>query len=78
MHPVVHRSYAAAIGYCFGGQCVLEMVRNGDSIQGAASFHGVLQSTPLKEPLNFGTGRFSFQPLPGKKENVSICINTRI
>jgi hypothetical protein len=30
-HPAVHPDFAAAIGYCFGGQCVLEMgkcVRN--------------------------------------------------
>mmetsp|Transcript_9269 Transcript_9269/g.10682 ORF Transcript_9269/g.10682 Transcript_9269/m.10682 type:complete len:157 (-) Transcript_9269:14-484(-) len=43
------------------------MVRNGDDIQGAVSFHGVLQSVPLKEPLDFASGkRFGFQPL---KEN---------
>jgi len=29
-HRAVHPTHAAAIGYCFGGQCVLEMVRNGD------------------------------------------------
>lgn len=49
------------------------MVRNGDDIQGAVSFHGVLQSVPLKEPLDFASGkRFGFQPLKGKQ--VLYCI----
>eukprot|EP00732_Lithocolla_globosa_P002825 Lithocolla_globosa_v1_NODE_1989_length_2226_cov_3.643943.p1 type:complete len:317 gc:universal NODE_1989_length_2226_cov_3.643943:1036-1986(+) len=51
-HPRVHPVYAAAIGYCFGGQCVLELVRGGYQVQGVVSFHGILQSKPnniLKE-----------------------------
>jgi len=55
-HPAVHQKYAAALGYCFGGQCCLEMVRNGDDLQGVISFHGLLQSRPLKEPLEFQHG----------------------
>ena len=31
----------AAIGYCFGGKCVLDMARAGLPILGAVSFHGV-------------------------------------
>ena len=46
-HPSVHPDFAAAIGYCFGGQCVLEMVRAGYDLQGVVSFHGILQSEPL-------------------------------
>eukprot|EP00999_Lentomonas_sp_LEN2_P002635 NODE_512_length_1410_cov_96.604053_g478_i0.p1 GENE.NODE_512_length_1410_cov_96.604053_g478_i0~~NODE_512_length_1410_cov_96.604053_g478_i0.p1 ORF type:complete len:318 (-),score=40.88 NODE_512_length_1410_cov_96.604053_g478_i0:24-977(-) len=45
-HAAVHPRYAAAIGYCFGGQCVLEMVRGGFDVQGVVSFHGILQSKP--------------------------------
>eukprot|EP00041_Stephanoeca_diplocostata_P020473 m.460018 g.460018 ORF g.460018 m.460018 type:complete len:529 (+) comp21587_c0_seq2:251-1837(+) len=45
-HPAVHPTHAAAIGYCFGGQGVLEMVRNGDELDGIVSFHGLLQSNP--------------------------------
>ena len=45
-HPAVHPSLAAAIGYCFGGQCCLDMVRNGDDLQGVVSLHGLLQSEP--------------------------------
>lgn len=59
-HPSAHPTFAAAIGYCFGGQCCLEQVRAGDDIQGMVSFHGVLQSDPLAnatEPWQEGRGR---------------------
>lgn len=52
-HPAVHPTHAAAIGYCFGGQCILEMVRGGCTLDGIVSFHGILQSNPsnlLQEP----------------------------
>lgn len=32
---------AAAIGFCFGGKCVLDMARAGLAIRGGVSFHGV-------------------------------------
>jgi dienelactone hydrolase len=32
----------AAIGYCFGGLCVLDLARTGASFQAAVSFHGLL------------------------------------
>lgn len=32
---------AAAIGFCFGGKCVLDMARAGLGIRGGVSFHGV-------------------------------------
>jgi dienelactone hydrolase len=32
----------AALGYCFGGQCVLEFARSGADIRAVASFHGIL------------------------------------
>ncbi len=31
----------AAIGFCFGGKCVLDMARSGLDIRGGVSFHGV-------------------------------------
>ena len=31
----------AAIGYCFGGLCVLDLARSGQAIVGGVSFHGV-------------------------------------
>jgi len=45
-HPAVHPDLAAGIGYCFGGQCLLELVRMGADVQGVVSFHGLLQSEP--------------------------------
>ncbi|MEQ1496018.1 MAG: dienelactone hydrolase family protein [Novosphingobium sp.] len=48
---------AVAIGYCFGGQCAIDMVRSGADILGAISFHGVLDApdypivTPAKAKL---------------------------
>jgi len=32
----------AAIGYCFGGLCVLDLARTGAELQGIISFHGLL------------------------------------
>lgn len=32
----------AAIGYCFGGLCVLDLARTGDDLRGVVSFHGLL------------------------------------
>jgi dienelactone hydrolase len=32
----------AAIGFCFGGLCVLDLARTGIDIQGVVSFHGLL------------------------------------
>ena len=45
-HAAVHPTKAAAIGYCFGGQCCLEMVRGGADLDAIVTFHGVLQSRP--------------------------------
>jgi dienelactone hydrolase len=35
----------AAIGYCFGGQCVLELARSGADVQAVVSFHGILTTS---------------------------------
>ena len=35
----------AAIGYCFGGGCVLELARSGADVAGVVSFHGALSTT---------------------------------
>jgi dienelactone hydrolase len=37
----------AAIGYCFGGLCVLDLARSGAPISGVASFHGLFDSPDL-------------------------------
>ncbi len=36
-----------AIGYCFGGQCALDLVRSGADIAGVASFHGLFDPPGL-------------------------------
>lgn len=40
---VVDCNRIAAIGYCFGGLCVLDLARAGASVRGVASFHGLLK-----------------------------------
>ena len=39
--PEVDNDRIAAIGYCFGGLCVLDLARIGTDINGVASFHGL-------------------------------------
>lgn len=43
--PFVDASRIAAIGYCFGGQCVLELARSGADVKAVVSYHGLL-TTP--------------------------------
>lgn len=40
----VDSSRIAAIGFCFGGLCVLDLARSGVELAGAVSFHGMLNS----------------------------------
>src|ERR671913_1259293 len=41
-----------AIGYCFGGQCALDLARSGAEIAGVASFHGLLDPPGLpRQPI---------------------------
>jgi len=37
----VDGSRVAAIGFCFGGLCVLDLARTGAALDGVASFHGI-------------------------------------
>ena len=39
--PEVDASRVAAIGYCFGGLCVLDLARIGADVSGVVSFHGL-------------------------------------
>ncbi|MGE5893538.1 MAG: dienelactone hydrolase family protein [bacterium] len=41
-NPTVDPNRIAAIGYCFGGGVVLQMVRDGVDLRGVVSFHGSL------------------------------------
>ena len=48
----VDPSGIAAIGFCFGGQCVLDLARTGTDIAGVASFHGLFDPPGLpRQPI---------------------------
>ena len=36
----------AAIGFCFGGLCVLDLARSGAALKAVVSFHGILKDAP--------------------------------
>lgn len=40
--PEVDPGRVAAIGFCFGGLCVLDLARSGADLRGVVSFHGLL------------------------------------
>lgn len=40
--PEVASKNVAAVGFCFGGLCVLDMARSGADVKGVVSFHGLL------------------------------------
>ncbi len=42
--PDVDPRRIGAIGYCFGGQCVLELARSGAQVAAVVSFHGLLKT----------------------------------
>lgn len=43
----VDEGRTAAIGFCFGGKCVLDLARSGADIAGGVSFHGVYDAPPF-------------------------------
>jgi dienelactone hydrolase len=43
-HPATDSQHLAAIGYCFGGNIVLNMARAGADLDGVVSFHGTLEA----------------------------------
>lgn len=48
--PEVDATRVSAIGFCFGGQCVLELARSGADLRSAVSFHGLLRTTRPAQP----------------------------
>ncbi len=40
--PQVDATRVAAMGYCFGGMCVLELARSGADVRGVIGIHGIL------------------------------------
>jgi len=50
--PLCDRKRVAAIGYCFGGTCVLELARSGAKVAGVVSFHGGLATASPADAKN--------------------------
>ena len=50
--PAADPARLAAIGYCFGGQAVLELARGGADVKGVVSFHGALDSPTPEDARN--------------------------
>jgi dienelactone hydrolase len=46
--PPVDARRVAAMGFCFGGLCVLDLARSGADLRGVVSFHGLLKPNGLK------------------------------
>ncbi|MDG1114195.1 MAG: dienelactone hydrolase family protein [Pseudomonadales bacterium] len=42
VRPEIDATAVVAVGYCFGGMCVLELARMGAPVQGVVSVHGIL------------------------------------
>jgi dienelactone hydrolase len=42
----VDENKIAAVGFCFGGLCALDLARTGADVQAVASFHGMLKPAP--------------------------------
>lgn len=51
VQPQVDASRIAALGYCFGGTCVLELARSGAAAKAVVSYHGILTT---KQPMQQG------------------------
>ena len=64
-HPKVDKNRVGAIGYCFGGQCVLELARSGADAKGVVSFHGLLTTA---QPAKHGEVRAKVLVLAGAKD----------
>jgi len=48
--PGVDTKRLGAIGFCFGGLCVLELARSGAGVAGVVSFHGILRTDRPAKP----------------------------
>jgi dienelactone hydrolase len=48
--PEVDTTRVSAIGFCFGGQCALELARSGAEVRSVVSFHGLLRTANPAQP----------------------------
>lgn len=46
---MVDEDQLGVIGYCFGGKCVLDLVRSGVEMRGACSFHGLYDAPGINK-----------------------------
>lgn len=46
--PEVDPSRTAAVGFCFGGMCVLDLARSGADVKGVVSMHGLFHAPPAE------------------------------
>ena len=51
-HPRVDPSRLAAIGYCFGGATVMQLVYSGAPVKGVVSFHGSMPLPQDSQPVH--------------------------
>jgi|SRR5690625_2423836 len=63
--PLVNRRRIAALGYCFGGQCVLELARAGADVRAVISYHGLLAT---QAPATPGSIRGTVAVYTGSKD----------
>ena len=54
-YELVDSSKVAAIGYCFGGRCVLDLARSGAELNIVVSFHGIYDRPNIDNPKNINT-----------------------
>ena len=52
---LVDSNKVAAIGYCFGGRCVLDLARSGAELNLVVSFHGIYDRPNIGNPKNIKT-----------------------
>ena len=45
--PMVDKNKIGAVGFCFGGMCMLELARSGEHLAAGVSMHGVLKKSNL-------------------------------
>jgi len=65
-----------ALGFCFGGACVVEMVRHGVPLQGAVSFHGTLDAVPIKSFTGKPPPLVISKPVNNYTRNVKLLVAT--
>ena len=54
-NKLVNRNKIAAIGYCFGGKCVLDLARSGAELNLIVSFHGIYDRPNIENPKIINT-----------------------